>query len=72
MRWKRATGEKQVNAIGYCVGGTLLSVDAGLSRRRPRERVSSATLFAAQVDFTLAGDLMVFVDEERIAPLERT
>jgi polyhydroxyalkanoate synthase len=65
-----ATGEKQVNAIGYCVGGTLLSITLAYLAAKGEERVRSATLFAAQVDFTFAGDLMVFVDKERIAQLE--
>jgi poly[(R)-3-hydroxyalkanoate] polymerase subunit PhaC len=65
-----ATGEKQVNAIGYCVGGTLLSVALAYLAAKKQNRVKSAALFAAQVDFTYAGDLMVFVDEERIKQLE--
>ncbi len=64
------TGEKQVNAVGYCVGGTLLAVTLAYLAAKKRNRVKSATLFAAQVDFTYAGDLMVFVDEERIEQLE--
>jgi polyhydroxyalkanoate synthase len=68
---KQATGESKVNAIGYCVGGTLLSVTlAYLAAKRDR-RIASATLFAAQVDFTHAGDLKVFVDEEQLRALER-
>jgi len=66
-----ATGEKQVHAIGYCVGGTLLSITLAYLAAKKKERVLSATFFAAQVDFTNAGDLMVFVDEERIAQLEQ-
>ncbi len=65
-----ATGEKKVNAIGYCVGGTLLSITLAYLAAKKDDRVLSATLFAAQVDFTYAGDLMVFVDEERIKQLE--
>jgi polyhydroxyalkanoate synthase len=65
------TGEKKVNAIGYCVGGTLLSITLAYLAAKKQERVLSATLFAAQVDFTYAGDLMVFVDKERIAQLEQ-
>jgi polyhydroxyalkanoate synthase subunit PhaC len=64
------TGEKQVNAVGYCVGGTLLAVTLAYLAAKKQNRVKSATLFAAQVDFTYAGDLMVFVDEERIRQLE--
>jgi poly[(R)-3-hydroxyalkanoate] polymerase subunit PhaC len=65
-----ATGEKQVNALGYCVGGTLLSITLAYLAAKKKRRVKSATLFAAQVDFSNAGDLMVFVDEERIQQLE--
>ena len=64
------TGEKQVNAVGYCVGGTLLSITLAYLAAKKKKRVKSATLFAAQVDFRNAGDLMVFVDEERIQQLE--
>ena len=65
------TGEKKVNAIGYCVGGTLLAAALALLAQEKDERIASATLFAAQVDFTHAGDLKVFVDEEQIAALEQ-
>ena len=65
-----ATGEKQVNAIGYCVGGTLLSITLAYLAAKKQNRVKSATLFAAQVDFSNAGDLMVFVDEDRVKQLE--
>ncbi len=65
-----ATGEKQVNAIGYCVGGTLLAITLAYLAAKKQRRFKSATLFAAQVDFSNAGDLMVFVDEERVKQLE--
>ena len=65
-----ATGEKQVHTIGYCVGGTLLSITLAYLAAQKQNRVKSATFFAAQVDFTYAGDLMVFVDEDRIKQLE--
>ena len=64
------TGEKKVNALGYCVGGTLLAITLAYLAAKNESRVLSATLFTAQVDFTYAGDLSVFVDEERIAQLE--
>lgn len=64
------TGEKKVHAIGYCVGGTLLAITLAWLAAQKQDRVVSATFFAAQVDFTYAGDLMVFVDEERIKQLE--
>jgi polyhydroxyalkanoate synthase len=67
---EQATGEKKVHAIGYCVGGTLLSITLAYLAAKKQDRVLSATMFAAQVDFTYAGDLKVFVDEERIQQLE--
>ncbi len=67
---KEATGEDKVHAIGYCVGGTLLSITLAYLAATGQQRAVSATLFAAQVDFTYAGDLMVFVDEEQIKQLE--
>jgi polyhydroxyalkanoate synthase len=66
-----ATGERRVHSIGYCVGGTLLAVMLAHMAAKGDDRIISATLFAAQVDFTYAGDLKVFVDEERIQALER-
>ena len=65
-----ATGERNIHTIGYCVGGTLLAITLGYLAAKRRNRVLSATMFAAQVDFTYAGDLKVFVDEERIKQLE--
>jgi polyhydroxyalkanoate synthase len=65
------TGEDKVHAIGYCVGGTLLSITLGYMAAKGDDRVMSATMFAAQVDFTYAGDLKVFVDEEQVQALER-
>jgi polyhydroxyalkanoate synthase subunit PhaC len=67
---ERATGERKVHAIGYCVGGTLTAVALALMGRKANERVLSATFFASQVDFAYAGDLKVFVDEEQIKALE--
>ena len=67
---EQATGEKKVNAIGYCVGGTLLAVTLAYLAAKRKSRVLSATFFAAQVDFTYAGDLKIFVDEERLKQLE--
>jgi polyhydroxyalkanoate synthase len=67
---ERATGEKKVHSIGYCVGGTLLAITLAYLAAKKKNRVLSATMFAAQVDFTFSGDLKVFVDEERIAQLE--
>ena len=68
---EKATGEREVNAIGYCVGGTLLATTLAYMAGKHDERIASATFFAAQVDFTYAGDLKVFVDEEQISARER-
>ncbi len=68
---KKATGESDVAAIGYCVGGTLLALTLAYMAAKEDKRIASATFFAAQVDFTHAGDLKVFVDEEQISALER-
>lgn len=65
-----ATGEKKVHTIGYCVGGTLLAITLAYLAAKKKNRVVSATMFAAQVDFVHSGDLKVFVDEERIQQLE--
>lgn len=67
---KQATGEKDVAAIGYCVGGTLLAASLAYMAKKDDRRISSATFFTTQVDFTHAGDLKVFVDEEQVAKLE--
>jgi len=67
---EQVTGESKVHAVGYCVGGTLLAIALAYLAEKKQNRAISATLFTAQVDFTHAGDLMVFVDEERIAALE--
>src|ERR1700684_3697324 len=68
---ERATGELKVHTMGYCVGGTLLASTLAWLAEKRRVRVTSATFLAAQVDFTHAGDLLVFVDEDQIAALER-
>jgi polyhydroxyalkanoate synthase len=67
---KEVTGESKVNAIGYCVGGTLLAITLSYLAAKKQSRAQSATFFTAQVDFTYAGDLMVFVDEQQIRQLE--
>ncbi len=68
---KTITGESKVNAIGYCVGGTLLAATLAYMALDRDRRILSATLFASQVDFTYSGDLKVFADEAQISALER-
>jgi len=66
-----ATEERSVNAIGYCLGGTLLASTAAYSAAKGDDRITSATYFATLVDFTEVGDMAVFIDEEQLASLER-
>jgi len=68
---EKVTGEMKVHTLGYCVGGTLLATTLAWLAAKRRQRVTSATFLAAQVDFTHAGDLLVFVDEGQISALER-
>jgi polyhydroxyalkanoate synthase len=68
---ERVTGEMKVHTMGYCVGGTLLATTLAWLAEKRRVRVTSATFLAAQVDFTHAGDLLVFVDEDQISAIER-
>ena len=68
---EQASGEHEVNPVGYCVGGTLLAITLAYMAAKQDTRIASATFFAAQADFTHAGDLKVFVDEEQITALER-
>ncbi|WP_284777465.1 class I poly(R)-hydroxyalkanoic acid synthase [Agrobacterium sp. lyk4-40-TYG-31] len=67
---EQATGEKKINAVGYCIGGTLLASTLALHAQEKNKRIRSATLLAAQTDFTHAGDLKVFIDEQQLAALD--
>ncbi|MEZ5811615.1 MAG: class I poly(R)-hydroxyalkanoic acid synthase [Rhizobiaceae bacterium] len=66
------TGESGVNAIGYCVGGTLLAAALALMAKRGDKRIKTTTFFTTQVDFTYGGDLKVFVDEQQVRAIERS
>jgi polyhydroxyalkanoate synthase len=67
---KDATGEREVNVIGYCLGGTLLAATLAYMAVKGDDRFASATFFTTMVDFKEAGELSVFIDEEQLAALE--
>jgi len=64
--------DKKVNALGYCLGGTLLCIAAAAMARNRDERLKSLTLLTAQTDFSEAGELMVFIAESEVSYLEDT
>src|SRR5438128_2655372 len=68
---EKATGEREVNFIGYCLGGTLLGATLGYLAAKGDDRVKSATYFVSLLDFSQPGELGVFIDEEQVANLER-
>jgi len=67
----RATGEKRVNVIGYCLGGTLLGATLAWMADKGDTRAASATFFASLLDFSIPGELGVFIDEAQVQNLER-
>ncbi|MGH7126911.1 MAG: PHA/PHB synthase family protein, partial [Stellaceae bacterium] len=67
---EQATGERNANVIGYCLGGTLLAASLAYMKAKGDDRIVSATYFVALADFKEAGELSVFIDEEQLASLE--
>ena len=67
----RQTGADRVNTVGYCIGGTMLSCVLAHMAARGDDRIGSATFFAAQQDFTEAGDLLLFTNDDWLADLDK-
>ena len=67
---EKATGVKDPNCVGYCIGGTLLAATLAYMAARGDDRIHSATFWAAQTDFSEAGELSVFVDEAQLDALK--
>jgi polyhydroxyalkanoate synthase len=67
---EKATGERQVSAIGYCIGGTLMAATLAYMAARGDDRIAACTFFTALVDFEEPGELGVFIDEEQLANVE--
>jgi len=68
---EQATAQRRVNAIGYCIGGTLLAATLAYMKAKSDDRIASATFFTTQVDFTEAGELNVFIDDKQLESLEK-
>jgi polyhydroxyalkanoate synthase len=66
----RGIGERQVNAIGYCIGGTLLAATLALLARRRDRRVATATFLSTMLDFSEPGNLGVYIDDATITLFE--
>lgn len=65
-----ATGQQEVNALGYCLGGTLLAATLSYMKSHNDKRITAATFLTTMVDFAHAGELSIFIDEERLNYLE--
>ncbi len=68
---EKITGEKQANAIGYCLGGTLLATTLAYMAAKKDTRIKSASFLTTLLDFSDAGNLSVFIDDEQVKALEK-
>ncbi|MFZ2620767.1 MAG: class I poly(R)-hydroxyalkanoic acid synthase [Alphaproteobacteria bacterium] len=65
------TGAKDLNAVGYCIGGTLLGATLAVMKKKNDKRIANATFLTTLMDFTNAGEIDIFIDEEQVALLEK-
>lgn len=65
------TGEDSVNAVGYCLGGTLLAISQAYMTAKKEKRIASGTFFTTMLDFSSPGELGVFIDEQTVSGLEK-
>lgn len=68
---RRITGEKQINAVGYCIAGTTLSLTLAHLERAGDKSVKSATLFTTLTDFSDPGEVGVFLNDDFVDGIER-
>ncbi|HJV26521.1 MAG TPA: class I poly(R)-hydroxyalkanoic acid synthase [Aromatoleum sp.] len=68
---EKQTGEKEVNACGYCLGGTLLATTLAYLAGKKQKRIAAATFFTTMTDFSEPGELGVFIDEGQVTSLEK-
>jgi polyhydroxyalkanoate synthase subunit PhaC len=68
---RRITGEKQINAVGYCIAGTTLSLTLGHLQKAGDTSVKSATLFTTLTDFSDPGEVGVFLNDDFVDGIER-
>lgn len=65
------TGQKQTSVVGYCIGGTLVSMALSYLKSQGKNPIGNVTYFASQTDFSKAGELLTFVDKEQIQNIHK-
>ena len=68
---KKACGVKQINIVGYCIGGTLLAATLVYLKAKKDSSLASATFITALTDFKEVGDIRVFIDDQQVESLEK-
>ncbi|MCB1386821.1 MAG: class I poly(R)-hydroxyalkanoic acid synthase [Nitratireductor sp.] len=68
---EKITGAKKMNAIGYCIGGTLLTITLAMMAQAKDDRIKTATFFTTLTDFAEAGELGVFIDRDFLTAIEK-